>query len=45
MARKTHLFSEKKKTQEMSLHHVKPRFSFDAVVGGSKIKPQTSSHM
>ncbi|MPC27995.1 hypothetical protein E2C01_021187 [Portunus trituberculatus] len=28
----------------MSLHAMKPRFSIDLVVCGSKIKPQTFSH-
>ena len=33
MAHKTHLFSQKK-SQEMSLRPMRPRFSIEAVVGG-----------
>ncbi|MPC50911.1 hypothetical protein E2C01_044744 [Portunus trituberculatus] len=41
MAHKMHLF-QKKRSEEMSLCPMRPKFSIEAVVGGSKIKPQTS---
>ncbi|MPC37924.1 hypothetical protein E2C01_031418 [Portunus trituberculatus] len=44
MTHKMHLFSPKK-SQEIMLSPIRPSFSIEAMVGGNKIKSQTSSHM